>query len=64
MGFSFYIMNYIESKYPELIHINRAIKQLTESLKDISDHEPIMKQIIELQKQRSVILNGETVILK
>jgi tRNA splicing ligase len=64
MGFSFFIMNYIETKYPELIPINEAIKDLTESLKEVTDYEPIMDKIIELQKQRSIILNDNIVILK
>ena len=57
-------MNYIETKYPELIPINEAIKDLTESLKEVTDYEPIMDKIIELQKQRSIILNDNIVILK
>jgi len=64
MGFSFFIMNYIETKYLELIPINEAIKDLTESLKEVTDYEPIMDKIIELQKQRSIILNDNIVILK
>ena len=57
-------MNYIETKYLELIPINEAIKDLTESLKEVTDYEPIMDKIIELQKQRSIILNDNIVILK
>lgn len=56
-------MKYLESKYPELIPINKEIEELTEKLKGVKDYESTLNRIIELQSQRSVILKDNHVIL-
>ena len=57
-------MKDIEKKHPKIIPINKEINDLTESLKSATDYEPILKRIMELLKQRTDVINNNTIILK